>query len=114
MPELRFPLRLSPKTPRNTSRSCAAHRSWVRRHRCSVRDCPNLPVECAHVRCGTDGGLGLKPSDRWTLSLCRDHHREQHDLGERRFEAKYDLDLREIAREFARRSPQARKLGGFG
>jgi hypothetical protein len=56
------------------------------------------------VRRGTDGGAGLKPSDRWTISLCRFHHLEQHELGEAAFEAKYDLDLRQLAVEFARRS----------
>lgn len=110
MPELRFPS-LLPREPRKkTSRSCAAHRAWFRRHRCSVPGCRALPTECAHVRCGTDGGLGLKPSDKWCLSLCRDHHLEQHDIGERAFETKYDLDLVKIACEFVRRSPFRQKL----
>jgi hypothetical protein len=104
MPELRFPQRLPSEPRKTTSRSCAAHRAWVRRHRCSVPGCRQLPIECAHVRRGTDGGAGLKPSDKWCISLCRSHHLEQHELGERAFEAKYDIELRELAREFARRS----------
>ena len=105
MPELRFPP-LLPVTPRKKApRTCAAHRAWVRRHRCSVRGCHNLPIECAHVRTATDGGLGLKPSDRWTISLCERHHLEQHEIGEAAFETRYDLSLIELAREFARRSP---------
>ena len=68
----------------------------------------NLPIECAHVRCGTDGGKALKPSDRWTLSLCRCHHAEQHHIGERAFEKRYGLDLLALAQEFARRSPHRR------
>ena len=109
MPELRFPSRL-PREPREKKirRNCAAHRAWVRRHRCSVRGCLGLPIECAHVRRGTDGGLGLKPSDRWTISLCRSHHLEQHEIGEAAFAIRHDLDLIQLAKEFARRSPALR------
>ena len=89
--------------------TCAAHRAWVRKHCCSVRGCRGLPIECAHVRNGTDGGLGLKPSDKWTISLCRSHHLEQHELGEPAFEARYELNLRHLAKEFAQRSPYLRK-----
>jgi hypothetical protein len=110
MPELRFPSRLPPEPRPKTSRTCAAHRAWVRRHRCSVRGCLGLPIECTHVRCGTDGGLGLKPSDRWTISLCRHHHLEQHEIGEPAFEARHELDLVQLAREFARRSPSRHRL----
>ena len=72
--------------------------------------CSRLPIECAHVRTGTDGGLALKPSDKWTISLCQFHHLEQHAIGERNFEAKYDLDLQELAREFAKLSPHQRRF----
>jgi hypothetical protein len=105
MPELRFPALLPRERRKTTPRSCAAHRAWVRRHRCSVPGCRNRPIESAHVRTGTDGGLGLKPSDRWTISLCQFHHLEQHELGEAAFARRYDLDLIALAKEFARRSP---------
>jgi len=105
MPEVRFPSLLPQERRKKGSRSCAAHRAWVRRHRCSVPGCRALPIECAHVRGGTDGGLGLKPSDKWCLSLCRDHHLEQHDIGERAFEQKYSVDLLGLAGEFLLRSP---------
>ena len=112
MPELRFPSLLPPKPRTKTSRNCAAHRAWVRHHRCSVPGCRNVPIECAHVRNGTDGGLGLKPSDKWTVSLCQFHHLEQHELGEAEFERRYDLNLIELAREFARRSPYLGRSAG--
>ena len=105
MPELRFPSLLPQEPRKRSSRTCAAHRAWVRKHRCSVRGCRGQPIVCAHVRSGTDGGLGLKPSDQWTISLCQHHHLEQHIIGEEAFEANYDLNLIELAREFARRSP---------
>ena len=89
-------------------RSCPTHRAWVRKHHCSVPGCLVLPIECAHVRRGTDGGTSLKPSDRWSISLCADHHREQHGLGEATFEQKYGLDLVELAKALAERSPSRR------
>jgi hypothetical protein len=111
MPELRFPDRLPRESRNGVSRRSAAHRAWVRQHRCSIHRCSALPIECAHVRCGTDGGMGLKPSDCWCISLCKAHHVEQHAMGEPAFEAKYGLDLRALALEFARRSPHRHLLG---
>ena len=114
MPELVIP-QLRAKPPRQrVSRSCAGHRSWVKRHWCSVRGCRRMPIECAHVRSGTDGGMGMKPSDRWAVSLCEHHHREQHQLGERAFEERYSLDLKQLAAEFARQSPFSSKLERMG
>ena len=110
MPELRFPGWAPSESQKTTFRNCAAHRAWVRRHLCCVPGCRRLPIECVHVRGGTDGGMGLKPSDKWTISLCRFHHLEQHAIGERDFEAKYDLHLQELAREFARKSPFDQRL----
>ena len=68
------------------------------------------PIECAHVRSGTDGGVGVKPSDKWTISLCAYHHRQQHHIGEAAFEARYKIDLKALAAEFARRSVHWLKL----
>ena len=96
--------------PPKPSHRCSAHRAWVRRHHCSVPKCGGHPIECAHVRLGGAGGIGLKPADRWCLSLCVKHHAEQHRLGERRFAAKYDLDLAELAKWFALRSPYRERL----
>lgn len=110
MASLRLPERVRQPRRLNASRCCPAHRAWVRRHRCSVPACEALPIECAHVRTGTDGGQALKPSDRWTISLCREHHAEQHRIGEAAFEKRYGLDLRALALEFARRSPHHAKL----
>lgn len=108
MPSL--PSKLKRPRRRASARVCPAHRAWVRRHHCSVPGCERVPIECAHVRTGTDGGTSLKPSDRWLISLCRHHHAEQHRLGEATFEARYDLDLFSLALEFARRSPHIGKL----
>jgi hypothetical protein len=49
--------------------------------------------------------MALKPSDRWTISLCREHHAEQHRIGETAFEARHGIDMHALAELFARRSP---------
>lgn len=111
MPRLQFPSRLEREGSRApNARECPAHRAWVRRHHCCVPGCLGRPIECAHVRRDTDGGIGLKPSDRWSISLCRDHHIEQHQVGEHTFEQRYGIDLRELAMLFAERSPHRRLL----
>jgi hypothetical protein len=107
---LRLPPRQRPSRRVEVDRECPAHRAWVRRHHCSVPGCRQLPVECAHVRTGTNGGTALKPSDGWVISLCRHHHAEQHRVGETTFADRYGLDLLELAEEFCRRSPHADKL----
>lgn len=92
-----------------------AHRAWINGFLCSVTlsdrptDCDGA-TECAHVRRGTDGGIGQKPSDWWTIPLCRAHHQEQHQIGEQAFEKKYGIDMKELAREFARKSPHWPKM----
>lgn len=52
----------------------------------------------------------MKPSDRWCISLCRDHHAEQHNIGEISFAAKYGIPLKILAGDFARKSPHWPKL----
>lgn len=83
-------IRLPPRIKRDSGRKNAgrrspAHRKWVSGHACSACG-STVAIECAHVRVGTDGGTGLKPSDKWCISLCRDCHAEQHILGEQSFE----------------------------
>jgi hypothetical protein len=90
-------------------RRSPAHRSWVRLHACSA--CGSYAgIECAHVRSETDGGTGMKPSDKWCLSLCGKCHRRQHQIGEQSFEHETGINLKELAAEFFRRSPHRRKL----
>jgi hypothetical protein len=86
-----------------------SHRAWIRGHACSVPGCSANDIECAHVRNGTDGGVSLKPSDWWTISLCGVHHFEQHQIGEEAFEQRYGLDLQKLAQQFAQRSPHRKR-----
>ena len=105
---------LPPRIKRDSGRKDAgkrspAHRAWVRGHACSA--CGSISgIECAHVRVGTDGGMGHKPSDRWCISLCKDCHSRQHQIGEQSFEREHGINLRELAAAFFRASPHRQKL----
>lgn len=82
-----------------------AHTAWVRGFGCCVPGCEEIPIEAAHVRVGTGGGMGHKPHDKWVISLCRDHHSEQHRIGEPSFEQRHGISMRKLAEEFAAKSP---------
>ena len=99
-----------PKAPKRASRwRSQAHCNFVRSHNCCVPGCLARPIEVAHVRRAFNSGVGVKPSDRWTISLCRDHHSEQH-RGDQTFEAKYGIDCLALSIEFMKASPHRIKL----
>jgi hypothetical protein len=100
-----------PKPAKRASRwRSQAHCSFVRGHECCVPGCAGRPIEVAHVRRGSGAGMGQKPDDWNTLSLCRDHHAEQHRLGEGSFEKRHTIDIRALADEFAAKSPRASQI----
>lgn len=105
-----LPRRLSPDTykPKARLRS-TAHRDWVRSHHCSVPGCQLMPIEVAHVNRAAHRGIGMKASDAFVVSLCREHHAESH-RGEKTFEAKHGIRLMKLAEEFYRASPHRTKL----
>ena len=55
------------------------HLSFIRSLPCCV--CGRAPCDAAHVRNGTDGAMGRKPSDKWTVPLCRAQLSMQGDIG---------------------------------
>jgi hypothetical protein len=68
------------------------------------------PIEAMHVRTGTDCGLGVKPSDYWTIPGCAiGAHKWQSDHGEPAFEKKWGIDMKQIAEAIWKRSPHYRK-----
>ena len=76
---------------RPNSRLRPKHHEFIRRLPCLA--CGRAaPSECAHVRTGTDGGIGLKPASRFTLPLCTECHRRQHSTGELTFWADLGID----------------------
>jgi hypothetical protein len=105
-----LPLRINARELRGKAKlRSPAHRAWVRSHYCCVPDCGSNNIDCAHVRRAANCGTGMKPSDAYCVSLCRDHHMESH-AGEQTFERKYGLDLMALAREFYLKSPHKSKL----
>jgi hypothetical protein len=54
--------------------------------------------------------MGSKPSDIFCVSLCRDCHSRQHQIGEAAFEKETGINLKELAAAFLKRSPHRHKL----
>lgn len=100
--------RLRPKSgiERGPRREWPRHRKFVRSFGCSVPLCESPSrIEFAHVRSAANSGTAIKPCDSFGISLCADHHREQHRIGQPAFERKYGIDVNAIAAEFTRVSP---------
>jgi hypothetical protein len=55
------------------------------------------PSEAAHVRTGTDGGVGMKPGDRYAVPLCAACHARQHRVGELTFWSALRIDPVNVA-----------------
>lgn len=105
-----LPPRISRKSDKaDKGKRSPAHRAWVRGHACSACG-TQAGVECAHVRSGTDGGTGIKPSDKWVISLCKVCHARQHQVGEAAFEAETHIDMKALAAMFFKLSPHRGKL----
>ena len=99
-----------PKPPKRASRwRSPGHRAWIRKHACCA--CGSMRnIECAHVRLGTDGGMGFKPSDEWCISLCSNCHRMSHSVGDQTFQRDNKIDMKALAEEFIKKSPYRQKL----
>lgn len=102
------------KIPKPTKRASRwrsqAHCNFVRSHECSVPGCPGRPIEVAHVRLGSGAGISQKPDDWRAVSLCRDHHDEQHRVGERTFWMSAKRDVEALIAEFIAASPRAAQI----
>lgn len=70
---------------RQNQRRKAAHLAFVRKLSCVACGRAGETIQPAHVRTGTDGGMGLKPSDRHVVPLCALCHARQHRVGELTF-----------------------------
>ena len=67
-----------------------------------------MPIEVAHVRIGSGAGIGQKPDDWRTVSLCVEHHRGQHMVGERTFWS--GIDIESLIQAFCDASPKAAEI----
>ena len=92
----RIPRRVARSKPKPEFRRRAQHLAFVRQISCVV--CGKAaPSEAAHVRLGTDAGVGIKPSDRYSVSLCTSCHELQHRFGELRFWSVLRIDPLSVA-----------------
>lgn len=78
-----------PKKQPDPKRS-ASHLKFLRSLPCCI--CGRAPSEACHIRAGTDGGMGVKPSDRFAVPMCTEHHRDQHQRGELAFWSGHGVD----------------------
>ena len=79
-----LPPRLAKRPKRESRWRSRAHCDFVRSHACCA--CyRTAAIEVAHLRLGSGAGMGQKPDDWRAVSLCRDCHRKQHEVGEYSF-----------------------------
>lgn len=104
------PRRFGRRNAENGVIRSAVHRRWLKTFVCAVfnndgtcdeRHAPDV----AHVRTPSNGGMGRKPSDEWSVPLCRTHHRRAHQIGDKAFELERGINLAARALEFSRQSP---------
>jgi hypothetical protein len=96
MPAPRIPRTIARSKPKPNLRSRVAHLAFVRLLPC-VACGKAAPSDAAHVRTGTDGGVGRKPSDRYAVPLCTTCHAKQHRIGELTFWSALRMDPVSVA-----------------
>jgi len=96
MPAPRIPRTLSPDKPKPDLRRRVRHLAFVRQLSC-VACGKAAPSEAAHVRTGTDSGVGIKPGDRYAVPLCSGCHARQHRIGELSFWSALRIDPLNVA-----------------
>jgi hypothetical protein len=108
---------LPPRIPKELKQSSRwrsrRHCDFVRGHACC--NCGSMAgIQVAHVRIGSGAGMGQKPSDWRTVSLCRDCHSGQHSIGERTFWDNYrkshGCTVEELIDAYCKASPVAREI----
>jgi hypothetical protein len=75
------------KFPKPTRERNPAYLQWLRGRRCAVWDCW-VRAEPHHTKTVGSGG-----SDETAIPLCRMHHSQCQHMGNKRFAARYGLDI---------------------
>jgi hypothetical protein len=85
------------------------HLAYIREQHCAA--CGAWPPnQAAHYRLGTDGGMGMKPSDFYTIPLCLTCHDRQHK-GERTFWQ--GVDVMALIESYIKRSPVRAEIEAY-
>jgi hypothetical protein len=96
MAAARIPRPVARGKPKPNLRKRTQHLGFVRQLSC-VTCGKAAPSEAAHLRTGTDGGVGRKPGDRYTVPLCTTCHAKQHRIGELAFWSALRIDPLNVA-----------------
>src|ERR1700758_35927 len=96
MPAARIPRTVTRHKPKPNLYRRLQHLAFVRQLPC-VACGKAAPSEAAHVRTGTDGGVGVKPGDRHAVPLCTVCHAKQHRIGELTFWSALRIDPLNVA-----------------
>lgn len=111
-----LPARIQKKPKRDSRWRSQAHCNFVRSHACC--NCSSMAsIEVAHVRIGSGAGMGQKPDDWRTVSLCGGPygcHAEQHRMGEQTFWDRYAREkghsVQTLIDAFCKSSPKAAEI----
>lgn len=116
---MKLPRKVTVAAKRSLRWRSPAHCAWVRSHRCVVCDSPTN-IEAAHVRLGSNTGMGQKPNDWRVVSLCAGPnanndgqlgcHNRQHIVGEQTFWRNAKLDPEALIEAFCKASPKTREI----
>jgi hypothetical protein len=96
MPAARIPRSLARHKPKPNPHRRVQHLAFLRQLPC-IACGKAAPSEAAHVRTGTDGGVGMKPGDRYAVPLCTTCHARQHRMGELSFWSVLRIDPLNVA-----------------
>src|SRR5262249_291299 len=91
MPAPRIPRIVARGKPKPRLHRRVQHLNFVRQLPC-VACGKAAPSEAAHVRTGSDSGVGMKPGDRYAVPLCSACHAKQHRIGELTFWSELRID----------------------
>lgn len=111
-----LPRRITVAAKRSLRWRSPAHTTWVRGFHCCV--CGSATnIEAAHVRLGSNTGIGQKPDDWRVVPLCAGPnsnkdghlgcHNRQHIVGEKTFWGDAEVDPEALLLELAKASPKA-------
>jgi hypothetical protein len=91
MPASRIPKAIARGNRKPNLHRRGQHLAFVRQLPC-VACGKAAPSEAAHVRRGANGGVGVKPADRYAVPLCNACHALQHWVGELSFWSALRID----------------------
>jgi hypothetical protein len=96
MPAARIPRSVARQKLKPNLHRRGHHLAFLRQLRC-IACGKAAPSEVAHVRTGTNGGVALKPGDRYAVPLCTACQAKQHRVGELTFWSALRIDPVNVA-----------------